>query len=291
MEAQPRDIRLEFDGALNSKLIFSSDHVSKTFSLSDIEKFNKEHSFYLFANSLTSSVPKLISCKLKKRTLVIERVYGTQPKRVNELFIDDLARCLNELNRKEPDQCLSNATEALLSEKDLAKHLLRRFNGLIEFCDEKFFLENASKIETFISQRTPNINDRSKVVSPSDIGIHNSIRAGKGHYFFDFEYAGHDSFTKIIYDFLIHPANNIQPKDYQELFQILNKKLDDCNIIFKEGILDSFRMWNILRLLGNLTQKQINKRFAAGILMRENIESYKTDRMNKVKTLWEAIWN
>ena len=42
MEARPRDIRLEFDGSLNSKLIISSDHVSKIFSPSDIDKFNKD---------------------------------------------------------------------------------------------------------------------------------------------------------------------------------------------------------------------------------------------------------
>lgn len=291
MEAQPRDLRMEFNGALNSKLIFSSDHVSKIFNSSDEDKFNKEREFYLFANSQTSNVPKLISFNQNKKKLVIERIYGIVPDKVNKVFINDLTSFLNELNRTAPEQRLSKATEALLGENDLTTHLLNRFNGLKKFCDERFFLKNASKIEMFILQKTPNANDNSFVLSPSDIGIYNSIKTDKRHYFFDFEYAGYDSFTKIIYDFLIHPANKIPPKDYKELFQILNKKLNDCNIIFNENILNSFRMWNVLRLLGNITEIQINKRIRAGILIKENLELYKANRMSKIVILWEAIWS
>lgn len=46
-------------------------------------------------------------------------------------------------------------------------------------------------------------------LSPSDYGIHNSLKFKSKVFFFDFEYAGFDSSIKIICDFIYNPSNKI----------------------------------------------------------------------------------
>ena len=43
-------------------------------------------------------------------------------------------------------------------------------------------------------------------LSPSDYGIHNSLKFKSKVFFFDFEYAGFDSSIKIICDFIYNPS-------------------------------------------------------------------------------------
>lgn len=47
------------------------------------------------------------------------------------------------------------------------------------------------------------------ILSPSDIGFHNTIKKNESLIFLDFEYFGWDDPIKIVSDFIIHPKNNL----------------------------------------------------------------------------------
>ena len=53
---------------------------------------------------------------------------------------------------------------------------------------------------------------RERTLSPSDFGFHNALRRSDGTIvFLDFEYFGWDDPAKTISDFLLHPAQNLDP--------------------------------------------------------------------------------
>ena len=57
-----------------------------------------------------------------------------------------------------------------------------------------------------------------RIISPSDMGVHNTLRTQEGVKFIDFEYAGYDDLAKLVTDIVIHP-------EYQ-----LNKVKVECLI-------------------------------------------------------------
>ena len=44
-----------------------------------------------------------------------------------------------------------------------------------------------------------------RIASPSDVGIHNTLRTSQGLYFLDFEYAGIDDLSKLVADWILQP--------------------------------------------------------------------------------------
>ena len=48
------------------------------------------------------------------------------------------------------------------------------------------------------------------ILSPSDIGFHNTLKCRNKIFFIDFEYFGLDDPIKITSDFIIHPGNNLK---------------------------------------------------------------------------------
>lgn len=64
-------------------------------------------------------------------------------------------------------------------------------------------------------------------LSPSDYGIHNSLKLKSKVFFFDFEYAGFDSPIKLICDFIYNPSNKIYEK-----IDIQNIWINECCKIF-----------------------------------------------------------
>lgn len=57
------------------------------------------------------------------------------------------------------------------------------------------------------------------MLSPSDFGFHNSIRANGRLYFFDFEYAGIDHPAKLISDFILRPEHKFTPSEVEQILR------------------------------------------------------------------------
>ena len=65
---------------------------------------------------------------------------------------------------------------------------------------------------------------KQKIISPSDMGVHNTLRVDKGIKFIDFEYAGYDDLAKLICDIVIHPEYKLDKKKEDYLINEIAKK-------------------------------------------------------------------
>jgi tRNA A-37 threonylcarbamoyl transferase component Bud32 len=280
---------MHFNGSINSNLLFKKNCVRKYYNENEIVKYEREKSFYLFANSKCNTVPQLLNFDDKRRYIEIERISGLTCTEMNLLYRRSLLSFLNALNDGEVKVNLPLAAEAVLKPNDLKIHMRKRFSYLKEYCQEDFFKRKVDQISKFIDECVPLIKNEKTIISPSDIGLHNSILCEQQIYFIDFEYAGIDGYTKLIYDFILHPANNIKPHQYSKIFHLMQGELLGCTIVYEDEVMNAFKMWWILRLLQGLCDNYIENRIAIGVLASSLLDKYKTDRRTKINLFWENI--
>ena len=60
------------------------------------------------------------------------------------------------------------------------------------------------------------------ILSPSDVGIHNTIRNEKGLRYIDFEYSGIDDLRKLIADWVLQPEAPMNEKQESQLINQIN---------------------------------------------------------------------
>lgn len=66
-----------------------------------------------------------------------------------------------------------------------------------------------------------NTTDMGKYLTPSDVGIHNTILNGKDMFFIDFEYAGYDDISKTLADWTLQPEYLFTKKQTELLLDTL----------------------------------------------------------------------
>ncbi len=133
---------------------------------------------------------------------------------------------LHEISRAEVHKPSGLASEACLSAAELIRQVdlrLQRLQGVSAHYPElQEFLERAflplwqdlivyAKEEWPESSRTSDLRERYRILSPSDFGFHNALRANGKLIFIDFEYFGWDDPVKLTADFLWHPAMQLEP--------------------------------------------------------------------------------
>jgi hypothetical protein len=280
---------VHFNGSINSKLFFQENSVRKYYNDNEILKYEREKLFYLFANPKCNTIPKLLEFDDKQQYIEIERISGLGCVKMCRQYQMSIISFINDLNKNGKIEKLPVAAEAILRRDDLKKHMEKRFLYLQEHCQEEFFKKNSDEIFKFIHKSVPFTNQEKTIVSPSDIGLHNSICFENRTYFIDFEYAGLDGYTKLIYDFILHPANKIKPHNYVRVFHLMQNELTDCAIEYDYEILNAFNMWWVLRLLQGLCTNQIENRIINGVFNRSLLDNYKIDRRSKINLFWKNI--
>jgi hypothetical protein len=133
-------------------------------------------------------------------------------------------KSLKELSRERPDGH-DLASEACLRPIDIATQIderIRRLQStdkseLLDFLERDLRRERDRRVteaqELLGTRWVVSIPENQQILSPSDFGFHNAIKAADGRVtFFDFEYFGWDDPVKMIADFAIHPGSSIEPK-------------------------------------------------------------------------------
>lgn len=64
-----------------------------------------------------------------------------------------------------------------------------------------------------------------KIASPSDVGIHNTLRTKHGLYFLDFEYAGLDDPCKLAADWILQPSHRLNEEQEETFCELLMIKM------------------------------------------------------------------
>ena len=106
----------------------------------------------------------------------------------------------------------------------------------------------------------------SKIASPSDVGIHNTLRNQQGLHYLDFEYAGYDDLSKLAADWVLQPEyrfNKTQEESFCKL--LLTKTKSQIGISWRARLNDIKPLihikWCLIMLknmqTNNLTERQL----------------------------------
>jgi hypothetical protein len=157
---------------------------------------------------------------------VYEYVDGESVSEVSSLDVDyavEFVKLLRGLGSAEGSAALPAASEACFSAESAFRVVYSRLNRLLgvegngaehlrlrEFLMEEFvplFEEIKESFRDSHSALMEEVGPEERVLSPSDFGFHNSLRRRDGKIIYlDFEYFGWDDPAKMISDFLLHPA-------------------------------------------------------------------------------------
>ena len=165
-----------------------------------------------------------------------------QVKEIKGREIEEIINFIEKINKKgiNSNTKLGNATEGNLDidgwidvmakRKHFLKTILKqeRYNNdLREICSILVSLleQSIKEIELKKGEEYWANSQTVKVISPSDMGIHNMIRSKDGIIFFDFEYAGIDDITKTLSDLLMNPRYHIGIKERKYLIDLANNKI------------------------------------------------------------------
>lgn len=207
-------------------------HVAKTYlqpTRDGLDRLEVEFGCLRFLEARgVAGVPRPVAACPKRRVALYERLEGEA---VAEVAADDVLAMaafllrLRGLSRQTAPAEFPAASEACFSFEQVLANLDRRLallrehgrdgplaGELTRFLDGRLAPAVAEAGEwlgrefgrAFVRRRLP--QDR-RLLSPSDFGFHNALRAATGQLLFlDFEYFGWDDPAKAVADFLLHPA-------------------------------------------------------------------------------------
>ena len=146
------------------------------------------------------------------------------------------AECLQGLRFAEGAECLSLASEACLSGRELDRQIKERMvrlhmlnsepelNGFLERSAyplvQRFMQRAQDRYESQGFDFFADIDAANMTLSSSDFGFHNALRKRDGGLvFLDFEYFGWDDPVKLVADFLWHPGMYLNP-EFRRRFEV-----------------------------------------------------------------------
>ena len=290
--------RKTFTGSINGQIsIGQCGNIIKDFSkLQTTSRFKREVAFYQYCLSTDNlHVPKLIEINYKNKIIKLEYIDSFNTSYADDNYIENFATFINTLNKPIHDEKLKkyalNGEEACFSIQDVAENCRCRLKSIsIEGCDGKW-LKLANKAFMMVGENNGQSSFGKICLNPSDNGVHNYLKTDDKCVFIDFEYAGLDSYYKIYYDFILHPANKINDNNYHKILDQFNSSINGCRLVFDLYIYKLFCIWWLLRLINSTTEKSLDNRVRQGNLRQDERIDFKIMRLNTAQIFWEKIKN
>ena len=190
----------------------------------------------------TQSCPKVMEYSEKDSYVVMEWIEGVRPKTLTTDIEDKSISFIQAINedRETKIAFMGNAKESLVDIKVFIDDIENRIRNLrealdniseymwaIEWIDEEL-IPAKLKEEKKADMQTKNwwwkeSWDSIKIVSPSDMGIHNMIISEKQLWFVDFEYSGYDDLAKLVGDFIVQPNHQMTRERELEFIEKIKK--------------------------------------------------------------------
>ena len=175
--------------------------------------------------------PKVLAFNKPQNIAFYEFIEGEGMYNIEDHHINQALNFIEDLQSFKGKAIWGEASEACLSERQLAGQISYRFDRLVKITNKdlnKFLVSTfkplLNKTFEYSEKNWPSNNlekelpEWKQAFSPSDFGFHNAILKGSGDLvFFDFEYFGRDDPVKLIADFVWHPGmklKNSQKKDW-----------------------------------------------------------------------------
>ena len=141
--------------------------------------------------------------------------------------------------------------ESLSLRKFIDNDLLPALNGITDQIYSAYDL----------SARRQPVSDQHWILSPSDFGFHNVLRAGHTLFFVDFEYAGWDDPAKLICDFSCQPERPITAEQAEHFSNTMATWLNSCDLMVRaENLTPLYRVKWCCILLNEYLQEGRDRR-------------------------------
>ena len=248
-------------------------------------RFNRELEFYKYCQQINfEHCPKLIGFDYINQTLEISYVNGKSPNIGKIEDLDNFCSFIKLINSDELPS-LPRAADSFFSISEFSllikqrRQTINQNNCVYMFDEHK--LDDFVNDVLFLLSRT-DFECQTRVVNPSDLGLHNYLVNKSCHSFVDFEYAGIDSIPKLVYDFTLHPRNRFDGISIQEIFDYIGKSIEP-QPEFKSNLICIFSVWWMLRLLNSLRSDVIEKKLKSGVLNKKTIGFYIEERANNLR--------
>lgn len=186
-----------------------------------------------------SYVPKLYFYSKKNNFIILEKIDGVFPKKINRDYISNFSKFIKKINKYKDKYKKIYASDHFKNISDLKKSVSRRVNSnytlnkknidniqvykIIEQIRKKWYFVKNKKTSLKFKDIFSNSN---LIISTSDFGPKNVILKNKLFKYIDFEYSGLDFSIKYICDFLSHP-------DLQISINLSNYFLEKNMYLFK----------------------------------------------------------
>lgn len=238
-----------------------------------------------------SIVPKVII--FGNNFILLSELKGTKPVRfTNDGFYQAIKFIFDiNINRNQIDKYKFNAIENAIDKNNLIKFTEKKFlkvYNLIKKSKNKELIilinqiKNLWKVEKKKLLSIKNFKF-TKIISPSDFGIHNVFKFKKKYFFHDFEYSGIDSLEKLVCDFVLNPNSNLNLKEAKKVvikfdnYFNLKSQLYNNVLIVSNTILIR---WSLI-LLNSLFGDKKKQRIGAGSPEKLKIQIKKSKRILK----------
>lgn len=259
-------------------------------------------------------IPRPVTLSWEHQCAIYEFVKGTPPGNgISQKDIDGAVYflgILRNLSAQATGIKFSGASEAFFCARDIVSSLrarLRRFYtednsseylALREYLQNEFLplleaVEACSK-EYLTGQGVPweqELSEEYRTLSPSDFGFHNALRTSAGSMvFLDFEYFGWDDPTKLVSDFLWHPAMSM-PEDIKMYFVNRMTAIFGNDPYFKvrlKGVFPLFGLKWCLILLNEFTSTASQRRDFASPQIKDKA-AVRLEQLAKAKCMSQKI--
>ena len=276
----------KFTGSINGKIRFYDDFVEKHYlNESSIRGYDREKNFYVISRGLgLKNVPNLIRFDDKKKVITISRIFANKVQKCSDAYLASFVNFINKINEKSHDGGIIKATEASTNAADIHMFIEERVG---RFSNEgtSRSAQNLFKLsEQYLFEVCSVKGDfGGDILSPSDNGIHNCLYGDGLFYFIDFEYSGLDTYTKLFYDFILHPANLIDISNFEKIYKTCRKEISNFEVRFDRGLIRLFSAWWIIRLLNSVSENTIEARKKIGTIKGVEVDQYIQQRLETVR--------
>lgn len=245
----------------------SRDAILKVYHRSPGYAHDRLHAEYSFL-SLLSSVPSIpvarpFGCDKQLALGLYEVLPGVGVTGVSDNDISqagEFIKQINQLRDTEAATTLGDAAEACWTVQQHVQLVALRVSQLreaisneedsaasefVEMSLHPALLTELSKLTTgnLDNPRLKNTPNQYKILSPSDFGFHNVLRAKSKLWFIDFEYAGWDDPVKLLCDFACQPEVPMSQEHVTQFWQTMADWLqDNCLLDYAMKLLPLYRV-------------------------------------------------
>ena len=191
------------------------------------------------------NTPRLIESNVESGWSLLSWIEGEKTKslRTSEMEqVADFISLINESANEYERSKLERASEACMSLKGLITSVAERINKIDERKiqngpGQKAIIWLREEIKPELERVSKGLMDKSKdekhwqdielerIASPSDVGVHNTLRSDKQLSFLDFEYAGLDDLSKLVADWILQPEHCLNYKQERLLIERIQEKM------------------------------------------------------------------